>query len=133
MLIYGTAILAVCHVIGDYAGSLIGVSLGVKANIGGVAVAMILLIAAKEYLAKKGHLPQSTQFGVLYWSGIYIPIVVAMSAGQNVVAALSGGLAGIIVSITILIGTAFVIRWLNKLNNDYDDFEWTNNGDNKGT
>lgn len=131
MLIYGTAILAFSLIVGDYVGNLIGVGLGVKANIGGVAVAMILLISAKEYLAKKGALPQSTQLGVMYWAGIYIPIVVAMSAGQNVMAALSGGLAGIIVSITILIGTAFVIRWLNNLSGDYDDFEWPNNSDQK--
>ncbi len=91
MIIYGTAILAICHLLGDYLGNTLGMVLGVKANVGGVAISMILLILSKELLAKKGYLPQVTQFGVLYWSGMYIPIVVAMSAGQNVVAALSGG------------------------------------------
>lgn len=124
MIIYGTAILAVCHLLGDYFGSSLGSLLGVKANVGGVAIAMILLIISKEVMAKRGHLPQVTQFGVLYWSGMYIPIVVAMSAGQNVVAALSGGMVGLIVSIATLVGTVLVIRWLNKLNNDYDSYEW---------
>ncbi|MFC3902680.1 malonate transporter, MadL subunit [Acinetobacter marinus] len=124
MIIYGTAILAVCHLLGVYLGNILGMALGVKANVGGVAIAMIFLIIAKELLAKNGHLPQTTQFGVLYWSGMYIPIVVAMSAGQNVVAAMSGGMLGLIVSVASLVGTVLVIRWLNKSSGDYDSYEW---------
>lgn len=125
MIIYGTAILAICHLLGDYLGNLLGMALGVKANVGGVAIAMILLILSKELLAKRGYLPQVTQFGVLYWSGMYIPIVVAMSAGQNVVAALSGDMLGLIVSVASLIGTVLVIRYLNRVSGDYETYEWT--------
>ncbi|EPF6519674.1 malonate transporter subunit MadL [Acinetobacter baumannii] len=125
MIIYGTAILAICHLLGDYLGNTLGMVLGVKANVGGVAILMILLILSKELLAKKGYLPQVTQFGILYWSGMYIPIVVAMSAGQNVVAALSGGMLGLIVSIASLIGTVLVIRYLNRISGDYETYEWT--------
>jgi malonate transporter MadL subunit len=124
MIIYGTALLAICHLLGDYFGNTLGMLLGVNANVGGVAISMILLILSKELLAKKGYLPQGTQFGVLYWSGMYIPIVVAMSAGQNVVAALSGGMLGLIVSVASLIGTVLVIRYLNKMNSDYETYEW---------
>ena len=124
MIIYGTALLAICHLLGDYFGNTLGMLLGVKANVGGVAISMILLILSEELLAKKGYLPQGTQFGVLYWSGMYIPIVVAMSAGQNVVAALSGGMLGLIVSVASLIGTVLVIRYLNKMNSDYETYEW---------
>lgn len=125
MIIYGTAILAICHLLGDYLGNTLGMLLGVKANVGGVAISMILLILSKELLARKGYLPQVTQFGVLYWSGMYIPIVVTMSAGQNVVAALSGGMLGLIVSIASLIGTVLVIRYLNRISGDYETYEWT--------
>lgn len=125
MIIYGTAILAICHLLGDYLGNTLGLLLGVKANVGGVAISMILLILAKEILMKKGYLPQVTQFGVLYWSGMYIPIVVAMSAGQNVVAALSGGIVSIIVAVTSLIGTVFVIRYLNRMSGDYETYSWS--------
>ena len=125
MIIYGTAILAICHLLGDYLGNTLGMLLGVKANVGGVAISMILLILSKELLARKGYLPQVTQFGVLYWSGMYIPIVVAMSAGQNVVAALSGGMLGLIDSIASLIGTVLVIRYLNRISGDYETYEWT--------
>jgi len=116
MIIYGTAILAICHLLGDYLGNTLGLLLGVKANVGGVAISMILLILAKEILMKKGYLPQVTQFGVLYWSGMYIPIVVA---------ALSGGMVGIIVAVTSLIGTVFVIRYLNRMSGDYETYSWS--------
>lgn len=53
MIIYGTAILAICHLLGDYLGNTLGMLLGVKANVGGVAISMILLILSKELLAKK--------------------------------------------------------------------------------
>ncbi len=124
MIIYGTALLAVCYLLGVYIGGLLGKILGVDANIGGVAIAMILLILGKEMLAKRGLLPKTTQFGILYWAGMYIPIVVAMAAGQNVVAALSGGMVAAIVSVIALTATVFAVRWLNKMANDYDTFEW---------
>ena len=124
MIIYGTALLAVCYLLGVFLGGLLGQILGVDANVGGVAIAMILLIIGKELLAKKGMLPKSTQFGILYWAGMYIPIVVAMAAGQNVVAALSGGMVAAVVSVIALTATVFVVRWLNNMANDYDTFTW---------
>ncbi|WP_201596370.1 malonate transporter subunit MadL [Psychrobacter vallis] len=124
MIIYGTALLAVSYLLGVFLGGLLGQILGVDANIGGVAIAMILLIAGKEMLAKRGLLPKSTQFGVLYWAGMYIPIVVAMAAGQNVVAALSGGMVAAVVSVIALTATVFVVRLLNNIGNDYDTFTW---------
>lgn len=124
MIIYGTALLAVSYLLGVFLGGLLGQILGVDANIGGVAIAMVLLIIGKEILAKRGLLPKSTQFGVLYWAGMYIPIVVAMAAGQNVVAALSGGMVAAIVSVIALTATVFVVRWLNRMANDYETFEW---------
>ncbi|AAZ18999.1 malonate/sodium symporter, MadL subunit [Psychrobacter arcticus 273-4] len=124
MIIYGTALLAVSYLLGVFLGGLLGQMLGVDANIGGVAIAMILLIAGKELLAKKGYLPKSTQFGVLYWAGMYIPIVVAMAAGQNVVAALSGGMVAAVVSVVALIATVFAVRLFNNIGNDYDTFTW---------
>ena len=124
MIIYGTALLSMCYLLGVYLGGLLGKMLGVDANIGGVAIAMVLLIVGKEFLAKRGLLPKTTQFGVLYWAGMYIPIVVAMAAGQNVVAALSGGLVAAIVSIIALTATVIVVRWLNNIADDYDTFTW---------
>lgn len=91
MIVLGVALLAACTLIGVYLGDLLGIALGVKANVGGVGIAMILLIAARLWLSRRGRLSKGVQFGVEFWAGMYIPIVVAMAAQQNVVAAVSGG------------------------------------------
>ena len=91
MIVLGVALLAACTLIGVYLGDLLGVALGVKANVGGVGIAMILLIGARLWLSRRGGLTKGIQFGVEFWAGMYIPIVVAMAAQQNVVAAVSGG------------------------------------------
>jgi malonate transporter MadL subunit len=91
MIVLGVALLAACTLIGVYLGDLLGIVLGVKANVGGVGIAMILLIAARLWLSRRRRLTKGVQFGVEFWAGMYIPIVVAMAAQQNVVAAVSGG------------------------------------------
>ncbi len=91
MTIFGVALLALCTLIGVFLGDLLGIALGVKANVGGVGLAMILLIAARSWLVAKGKLGHGVKLGVEFWSTMYIPIVVAMAAQQNVVAAVSGG------------------------------------------
>ena len=91
MIIYGTALLAFCHLAGLFLGDLLGVAIGVKTNVGGVGIAMLLLIFLRLYLHKKGFLPKETEAGVGFWGAMYIPVVVAMAANQNVVAALKGG------------------------------------------
>jgi malonate transporter MadL subunit len=53
---------------------------------------MLLLVAATGWLRQSGRLPAATQDGIAFWSGIYIPIVVAMAASLDVRAAVSGGL-----------------------------------------
>ena len=91
MIIYGTALLAFCHLAGLFIGDLLGIAIGVKTNVGGVGIAMLLLIFLRLYLHKKGLLPKETEAGVGFWGAMYIPVVVAMAANQNVVAALKGG------------------------------------------
>ena len=80
MTIYGTGLLAACVLAGLFVGDLLGSAIGVKANVGGVGFAMILLIFSSEYLRKRGWLPQPTKDGVQFWSAIYIPVVVAMAS-----------------------------------------------------
>lgn len=91
MIIYGVAILAACQLAGLFVGDLLGFLVGVKSNVGGVGFAMLMLIFLSDWMRQRGHMPHMTEQGVLFWSAMYIPIVVAMAAGQNVVAALSGG------------------------------------------
>ena len=91
MIIYGTAVLAACLIAGMIVGNLLGALLGVDSNVGGVGFAMLLLIVLSDWMRRNGHLPPLSEQGVLYWSAMYIPIVVAMASTQNVVSAVSGG------------------------------------------
>ena len=77
-------------------GRLLGWLVGLNANIGGVGIAMLLLIVCCDRLHATGRLTPPTEGGVLFWSNIYIPVVVAMAASQNVFAAVSGGTMAII-------------------------------------
>jgi malonate transporter MadL subunit len=114
MIIYGTALLAVCHLLGIFLGDLLGALIGAKTNVGGVGIAMILLICARLYLHKRGWLPQSTEAGVGFWGAMYIPVVVAMAANQNVVAALRGGPVALLAAVGALFVCACCIALINR-------------------
>ncbi|WP_432745293.1 malonate transporter subunit MadL [Streptomyces sp. JH002] len=102
MIIYGVAALAVCLLAGTLAGELIGAAVGVDANVGGVGFAMIMLVLVTGWLRAKGLFPQATEQGVLFWSAMYIPIVIAMASTQNVVKAVSGGPMAILAGLAAL-------------------------------
>lgn len=103
MAIYGTALLALCLLAGLLVGKLLALLLGMDGNVGGVGIAMLLLILITDRLKKDDLLPQPSEAGVLFWSSIYIPVIVAMAATQNVRAAIHGGPAA------LLAGTAAVV------------------------
>lgn len=91
MVIYGVAALAACLIAGIFIGELLAILIGVDANVGGVGFAMLLLIIMTDRLRNIGKFPAANADGVLFWSAMYIPIVVAMASTQNVVAAVRGG------------------------------------------
>lgn len=99
MKIYGVAILAFCVLTGQLIGEILGNFLGIDGNIGGVGFAMLMLILLNNYVKRKNILNPETESGMLFWSSMYIPVVVAMSASQNVKAALSGGWVALLVGI----------------------------------
>ena len=96
MVVYGVALLAFCTLAGVLLGDLLGVLLGVQANVGGVGIAMLLLIILSSLSPQRLQLSAPTKSGIHFWSAMYIPIVVAMAARQNVVAALSSGWVAVI-------------------------------------
>ena len=115
MIIYGTALLAICHLAGIILGDLLGEAIGVKTNVGGVGIAMLLLIAARLYLHGRGWLDPVSQSGVNYWGALYIPVVVAMAAQQNVVAALRGGPVALLAAIGSVAVCAVFVSFINRL------------------
>jgi malonate transporter MadL subunit len=114
MIIYGTALLAVCHLLGIFLGDLLGALLGAKTNVGGVGIAMILLICARLYMHKRGLMPAQTEMGVSFWGAMYIPVVVAMAAQQNVVSALRGGPIALLAAFGAVLSCALCIALINR-------------------
>ena len=115
MAIYGTAILSACLLVGIVFGNLLGLLVGVPKNIGGVGIAMLLLILLCDRLQRSGHLPKPTQNGIIFWSSIYIPIVVAMAAKQNVLAAITGGPLAIAAGVLSVVTCFACVPLLSRL------------------
>ena len=108
MVIYGVALLSGCLLAGLFCGELLGRLIGVQANVGGVGIAMVLLILISDRLRQGGRLEPVSQRGIVFWSSIYIPVVVAMAASQNVVAAVEGGAVALLAG-TLAVGLGFVL------------------------
>ncbi len=109
MIVYGVALLSACLVLGLYIGELLGVIIGVQANVGGVGIAMLLLVAACSTPMFKSLTHGKSGEGINFWSAMYIPIVVAMAARQNVAAAIDGGMLALIAgAAAVIVSFAFV-------------------------
>lgn len=91
MIIYGVAVLAASLLAGMLVGDALGALLNVESNVGGVGFAMLLLIVLTGWLRRAGYFPAHSGEGVLFWSAMYIPIVVAMASIQNVAAIIGVG------------------------------------------
>ncbi|KJC46932.1 malonate carrier protein [Bradyrhizobium sp. LTSP849] len=115
MTISGVALLAICTLLGGLLGDLLGVALGVKANVGGVGIAMMFLIAARLWLMRHGQLSHGLKTGVEFWGSFYIPIVVAMAAQQNVVAAVKGGPVVVIAGIGAVMVCFAMVALIGRL------------------
>ena len=114
MVVYGVALLAFCYLVGVILGDLLGVLVGVDANVGGVGIAMLLLLVLTSVLDKRVSLPPITASGITFWSAMYIPIVIAMAAKQNVLGALSGGWMAIIAGTAAVLASFALIPVLSK-------------------
>ena len=124
MKIYGVALLAGCFLVGKYAGHLLGALIGVDGDVGGVGFAMILLMLLSTYLRKKDRLVRETEDGILFWTSMYIPIIVAMAASQNVRSAISGGWVAIITALAITVVCFLLVPLISRIgrnNNPVDD------------
>ncbi len=108
MVIYGVALLSGCLLAGAFLGDLLGELIGVEANVGGVGIAMLLLILLSDRLRSRGRLNPTSQRGILFWSSIYIPVVVAMAAKQDVLSALQGGPAALLAG-TLAVAVGFLL------------------------
>jgi malonate transporter MadL subunit len=115
MIVYGVALLSVCLVIGMLVGETLGVLLGVQANVGGVGIAMLLLVFASNSETFKSMTSGAAASGIQFWSAMYIPIVIAMAAQQNVVAATSGGLLAVVAGVAAVVVSFALVPLISKI------------------
>ena len=121
MVIYGVGLLAACMLAGVILGDLLGQLIGVKANVGGVGIAMLLLIWAVNVSGFNKLLEPPTAADINFWSAMYIPMVIAMAAKQNVVAAVSSGWLAIVAGVAAVAISFAMIPLLSRLAGKSED------------
>lgn len=129
MAIYGTALLSICLILGLVIGRLLGLAVDVDANVGGVGIAMLLLIVGCDHLQRRGRLKPPDERGITFWSSIYIPIVVAMAASQNVVAAVKSGPVAIVAGVAVVVVSFAMVPLLYRLGADADETDVGHGGE----
>ncbi len=115
MVIYGVALLSFCMLVGVFLGDMLGKLIGVQANVGGVGIAMLLLIFLSNLHDHGLKMSAPTETGINFWSTMYIPIVVAMAAKQNVIAALSSGWMAITAGIAAVAASFLLIPVMARI------------------
>ena len=121
MVIYGVALLSVSMLVGLIVGDYLGAIVGVDANVGGVGIAMILLLTLTNLSSVRVRLESPTASGITFWSAMYIPIVVAMAARQDVAAALASGWLAIIAGIAAVAASFALVPVLSRAGKRVDD------------
>ncbi len=116
MEIFGLGLVALCMFIGSLVGRLFGTAIGISGDVGGVGFSMLLLILITSYMeGKKISFHTNTEKGILLLSALYIPVVVAMSSIQNVVAAFEGGLVAFTAGGVATLGGLLLVPVITKL------------------
>jgi len=89
--------------------------LQVEANVGGVGIAMLFLVFASNSSRFKSLVEGASGRGIEFWSAMYIPIVVAMAARQNVVAAFEGGITAIVAGVVAVTVSFALVPLLSRI------------------
>lgn len=117
MLIYGLGLLAFSYLAGQLFGDFLGEWIGVQANVGGVGFAMVLLVLLHNFCLKKGWVKGNFDEGIGFWSAMYIPVIVAMSASQNALLAFNNGLMPLVAGVGIVVVGFLMVPVISKLKN----------------
>ncbi len=107
-MIYGVAILALCMFLGTTVGEIIGLLTGINSDIGGVGFAMLLLLLITNSKWVNKVLPEGWEKGIKFWGAMFLPVIIAMSASQNVYSALTQGWLAVVAGIAV-VAAAFVL------------------------
>ena len=113
-MIYGVALLAGCMFVGSFFGNLLGLLTGLNSDIGGVGFSMLLLLLATNSKKLNKILPEGYTKGIDFWKEMFIPVIIAMSASQNVVSALDGGILALVAGVGVVVIMLMLIPLFNK-------------------
>lgn len=114
LMIYGVALLAGCAFLGSFFGNLLGLLTGLNSDIGGVGFAMIFLLLATNTPQIASRLPKGSSEGINFWKAMFIPVVIAMAASQNVYKAISGGWLALVAGVSVVLVSFLLIPVFNK-------------------
>ena len=114
-MIYGVALLAGCMFVGSFIGNILGLITGINSDIGGVGFAMLLLLIVTNSKKASSILPKDYDKGIEFWKNMFIPVIIAMSMSQNVVAALSQGWLALVAGLGVVMVAFMFIPLLNKI------------------
>jgi len=90
---------------------------GLNANVGGVGFAMLFLLLLCSYseTVKKNICNEGLCSGLRFWQNMYIPVVIAMSASQDVVKAVRSGWLAILCGITLTVLSLCLIPLVSRI------------------
>lgn len=113
-MIYSLVTLSLCMIVGKYIGLLLGTLVGINADVGGVGFAIILLVLITN--SPRLAFTQKKEFkdGVNFWKQMYMPVVVALAATQNVYRMLTSGLVAIVAGIAAVAVPFLIVYLLHK-------------------
>ena len=117
MVIYGVLLLSLCYFAGLFVGEVTGRLVGLNANVGGVGFAMLFLLLLCNYSETVKNSLQNERFsdGLKFWQNMYIPVVIAMSASQDVVKAVRSGWLAILCGITLTVLSLCLIPFVSRI------------------
>jgi len=117
LVIYGVLLLSLCYFAGLFVGEITGRLVGLNANVGGVGFAMLFLLLLCSYSETVKTSLKNERFsdGLRFWQNMYIPVVIAMSASQDVVKAVRSGWLAILCGITLTVLSLCLIPLVSRI------------------
>ena len=76
------------------------------------------MILLADYLRKRERLNPVSQQGIVFCSSIYLPVVVAMAAKQNAIAAVKGGPAAILAGALAVVVSCALVPLISRIGAD---------------
>ena len=120
-MIYGVALLSGCMLVGSFVGNVLGILTGLNSDIGGVGFAMLLLLIVTNSKKLSKKMPKGYEKGLNFWKEMFIPVTIAMSASQNVVNALSGGVLALVAGLGVVLASFLLVPVFNKFTSKSTD------------